>query len=144
MRPVATYEVPQLAGPFELAVANTRAMLVVLAESRAEVAEIIEAVEEKPGAKALLFADEGSRFGDAAPDQCSAVQGRVDGDDAGCRVPAPEPIVLPANAVHMGDSSLGSSTLGRLHAFWSGRANESRAINDLRSSPKKSVAPWIP
>src|SRR5438105_6597740 len=66
--------------------------------------QIVEAIEEQPGAEPIAFAYQLAGVGLPAPDSDASVILRPDRDDPRCRVPAPEPLVLiAANGRSLGD-----------------------------------------
>ena len=58
--------------------------------------QIVEAIEEQPGAEPIAFAYQLAGVGQSTPDSDTSVILRPDRDDPRCRVPAPEPLVLVA------------------------------------------------
>ena len=60
--------------------------------------EIDETVEEQPRAKAILFANESPFVNQSTPHRCNTIARHPHGDDAGSRVPTPEPFVFVACA----------------------------------------------
>ena len=62
--------------------------------------QIVEAIEEQPGAEPIAFAYQLAGVGLPAPDSDASVILRPDRDDPRCRVPAPEPLVFVATHGH--------------------------------------------
>lgn len=79
------------AGAVQFLMTEFEALAVVAVEAIAEGAEVVEMFEDEPGTVACFIADEGAGVGDAAPDEDLAVEGGVDGDNAGGGVPALDP-----------------------------------------------------
>jgi hypothetical protein len=58
------------------------------------VPEVIETIEQEPGAEALLLADERAAVRKTTPDDGLAVRLGMHGDDARRRIPTPEPLLV--------------------------------------------------
>ena len=87
-------EEAERAGSGQLAIGNERILGSVGREARAEVLEVVEAVEQDPGTEALVLADELTGRRDAPPDDGVARLLGPHGHDSGRGVPAPEPFVF--------------------------------------------------
>ena len=88
-----TDQKPKRPGAVELAEGDPRRGSVG-PEVGSEMLEVVEAIEEEPGAEAFGVADQVAGGADSSPDDGAAVRLGPDRDDAGGGVPAPEPFIL--------------------------------------------------
>jgi hypothetical protein len=99
----------------ELSMSHQSVRVRLVAESRTEVLEIVQRIDEDPGPKALELTDEYAGRGHATPDDGAAVERRPDGHDARRRIPSPHPLVLDGVHVVTGDSEELKHTLSARH-----------------------------
>ena len=122
-----TDQKPKRPGAVELAEGDPRRGS-VRPEVGSEMLEVVEPIEEEPGAEAFGVADQVAGGADPSPDDGAAVRLGPDRDDTGGGVPAPEPFIL--------DQREGPFMVGSL---WVGMGSGAGNILGERGFPKASL-----
>ena len=97
---VGAHEEPQRSRAVQLAEGDAGPALAFGGEVASEVDQIVEAVEQDPGTKAVVLSHERAGRGHAAPRHRASVRLGPHRDNAGRVVPAPEPFVFAGRCGH--------------------------------------------